>query len=230
MIEFSLGGSGPLTRSLGDASTSGFIRDDAPHWSIEPFIPLTTQSLTEYLIGRDEMAPDETVAFRRFCDLIDRIQQERTGSYHRRFSNLYASVDPDGDGRVPTVAADIEPATASSAPGVDPESLSNEEAELPDSSPILSLCEEILQQAGYRRLSREDIEGCVGVASQWGVPLYVDLELFSELVVYARGDIMEPGSVAEFANCTASNRSRSRSTSECSCTFGFAMMMTRKRI
>jgi hypothetical protein len=58
------------------------------------------------------------------------------------------------------------------------------------SSEVLALCEQILGQAGYRRLSRGDIEGCIGVASQWGVPLHVDLELFERLIVYARGDII----------------------------------------
>jgi hypothetical protein len=47
-----------------------------------------------------------------------------------------------------------------------------------------------LEVAGYRRLSQADIEQCVGVASQWGVPLHVDFELFERLIVFARGDII----------------------------------------
>ncbi|MCG8652024.1 MAG: DUF3754 domain-containing protein [Pirellulales bacterium] len=55
---------------------------------------------------------------------------------------------------------------------------------------MLALCEEVLEAAGYRRLNRQDIEKCVGVASQWGVPLHVDFDLFDELMVFARGDIV----------------------------------------
>ena len=55
---------------------------------------------------------------------------------------------------------------------------------------VIELVDEIMEDAGYRRVKREDIESCVGVASQWAVPLHVDLAMFEHLVVYARGDII----------------------------------------
>lgn len=193
LIDFSLEGSGALTRSLRDASTSGFIQDDAPHWSIEPFIPLSTDWLADYLSGRDELSPDRSVAFAELVARIDRILHDQAGSYHTRFSSFYAPLDPDSDSRRPSSDGGKPPSSAEtphSTQSGDQQALRSRSAAAAMSDDVLTLCEGLLGLAGYRRLSREDIEACVGVASQWGVPLHVDLELFDQLIVYARGDIL----------------------------------------
>jgi hypothetical protein len=190
LVDFSMDGSGPVTRSLNDASTSGFIRDNAPRWSIEPFIPLQISTLVDYLIGRAELDPSEEQPFRQFCSEVDRIQHERSGSYHASFRDSYAPLDPDNDSRDPQTdsAGDQQPQTPIPDTGEtegEPEDTTTEKT-----ADVISLCEEVLGQAGYRRLDHEDIERCAGVVSQWGVPLYVDFELFEQLVVFARGDII----------------------------------------
>ena len=40
---------------------------------------------------------------------------------------------------------------------------------------VIELFGQIMDDAGYKKVERSDIEKCVGVASQWGVPLHVDL-------------------------------------------------------
>ena len=54
----------------------------------------------------------------------------------------------------------------------------------------MELCDQILTDAAFQKLSREDVEKCVGVSSQFGVPLKVNFDLFDQLEVYTRGDII----------------------------------------
>lgn len=189
-------GSGPLTRSLKELSTSGFIRDDAPHWSIEPFIPLHIDPLIDYLIGRRELEQDEVQPFRKFCDDVDRIMHQRSGSYQTRFRHKYVPLDPDNDSRSAHASpAHIDSTGLSAQADADSGAADQNAALATDKTSVrigeaIALCEELLNQAGYHRLSQEDIEQCTGMVSQWGVPLHVDFQLFEQLVVYARGDVI----------------------------------------
>ena len=101
LIDFSLDGSGPLTRSIDDASTSGFIRPDAPHWSIEPYIPLTPETLAEYLIDRGELTDSQQIFFRQWVDQVDKIVREKSLEHQTRFHSLYDRLDPDADAHDP---------------------------------------------------------------------------------------------------------------------------------
>lgn len=193
-IDYSVDGSGPLTRSLDDGGTSGFIRDDAPHWAIEPFIPIEVNTLIEYLTSRGELASEQDDSFREFNHKVNNILHQQRGAYHTRFADAYALFDPDTDSR--------RPAARQSDPQQLPTDLNEtdrnvqRENSLELASPeadvagVISLCEEILQEAGYHRLSQADVEQCAGVSSQWGVPLHVDFGLFNQLLLFARGDII----------------------------------------
>lgn len=48
----------------------------------------------------------------------------------------------------------------------------------------------VLEQANFTRLDRQHIETAIGAASDWGVHLHVDFELFERLEVYSRGDVV----------------------------------------
>jgi hypothetical protein len=186
LLEYSLSDSGPLSRTLIDDSTSGMIRADAPHWSIEPFVPLRCDTLMEYLIGRGELGDLQLASFRRVCAEVDSILQQRSASYQARFSRLYATLDPDADDR--------RPSAGRASPALEPGAASGSAAtgtEVRDTIPeAIALCEEVLSLAGYRRLSQADLENCAAMPGQWGVPLHVDFGLFKRLEVYARGDII----------------------------------------
>ncbi len=193
--DYSIDGSGPLTRSLDDASTSGFIRDDAPHWAIESFIPLDVHTLVEYLLSRGELASEQGEFFCQFSDKVNNILQQRRAAYHTRFSDAYAPLDPDTDCRNPfALRCEEEPRVPSDPNESDRKAQRDRLREHPSPetnvADVISLCEEILQEAGYNRLSQAEVEQSAGVASQWGVPLHVDFELFEQLIVFARGDII----------------------------------------
>ncbi|NND99685.1 MAG: DUF3754 domain-containing protein [Pirellulaceae bacterium] len=170
LASWSIEGSGSFARSLAGASTAGVIREDAPHWGIEPYLPIEARSLREYLIARQELNPDRLAWFQQRCQQIESLVHLRTGSYHTRFAELYAALDPDTDSLIP-------------------EQVDRQESDL-ETTQLMALCDEILIRAGYRRLAQQEIENCVGIASQWGVPLHVNFDLFEHLAVYARGDVV----------------------------------------
>ena len=186
---FSLEGVSTVGRSFYNATTDGLIQADAEHWSIESYIPLKAETLTDYLIQRGELPAIQHGDFRRRCETFDRLHHQRTGAYHRRFSGTYSAVDPDSDckplidaavAESGAVGTEQKPMIAKVEPALGAKKFQQ----------VIDLFDEIMKDAGYKRVKREDIESCVGVASQWGVPLHVDLDLFEHLVVYARGDIM----------------------------------------
>ena len=200
---FSLEGGTTVGRSFYNATTDGLIQEDAGHWAIESYIPLKADGLTDYLVQHGELPAQQHLAFHQRCDTLDRLHHVRTAAYHRRFSGTYASVDPDSDckqlGNAPAASTgqvDASESVAVTKTGaVDTESQSNSTAfesavRAREFQQVIDLFDEIMEDAGYKRVKREDIESCVGVASQWTVPLHVDLDLFQHLVVYARGDIL----------------------------------------
>jgi hypothetical protein len=174
LTNWSIDGTGPLTRGITEASTSGWIDPNASHWSIEAFLPIETQTLLEYLSRRathsselDEPGKADFVrATRQISDHI----AKKTARYHEQFTDQYHAVDPDSVCKIP-LEMQSEP-------------IDNQPEQL------MELCDDILSDAAYKKLSQEDIESCVGVASHWGVPMSANFELFQNLAVYARGDIM----------------------------------------
>ena len=170
LSSWSVEASGSFVRSVSHASTAGVIKEDAAHWAIEPYVPIETRTLSEYLANRGELDPDALVAFQEKCIELEQQVRLRTGSRHTRFAELYGALDPDTECKVP------------------------DSAEVPDadseSKQLMGVCHEILLAAGYRKLDQAEIESCVGVASQWGVPLHVNFDLFEHLAVYARGDVI----------------------------------------
>jgi hypothetical protein len=213
LSKWSIDRTGPLTRSLAEVSTSGWIDPNAAHWSIEPFLPIETAVLIEYLRHRGrqggELDAQKMVAFESHVRKIQDAVEHQVSAYHRDFANRYHAMDPDSDCRHPDSTPDAaDPCgdlTACESPqgvsqGDPPATEVSTEAgggEIPnlssdahDAAELMELFDQILSDAAYEKLTQDDIEQCVGKASPWGVPLKVDFGLFKELAVYARGDII----------------------------------------
>lgn len=126
--------------------------------------------MNEFLANRGELSPDDLAEFQARCARIESVIDARTGSYHTAFSDLYGNLDPDSDSIKPESTAESDLAA--------------------EAIEAAQVCDEILMTAGYRRLDQAEIEACVGVASQWGVPVHVNFDLFEHLAVYARGDVI----------------------------------------
>ncbi|EMI17547.1 hypothetical protein, membrane, partial [Rhodopirellula maiorica SM1] len=167
---------------ISELSASGLISDHPDHWSVELYLPVEPSRLREYLIRRNELSESQQSLFTQAFGQVESILNRNSAAYHTEFSKWYSALDPDSDHRDPLAEesdADTPQDESSDAPPTHPHI-----------SPTLELCERMLIEAGYRRLQQSDIEACVGVASQWGVPLHVDFTLFDHLVVYSRGDIV----------------------------------------
>ena len=204
---FTINGGSTVGRSFYSATTDGMIQDDAGHWSIEPYIPLKAGVLAKYLLERGELPEERYPEFRQRCEAIDRFVHQQTGDYHRDFASHYAPVDPDSDCKPLCVDLSAEtkqdsPETSQSHQGAfnaasqadeTPRQVSEEAGPSETQNAmnhVFELLGKVMHDAGYRKIEQQEIEKCMGIASQWGVPLNVDLGVFEKLVVYARGDIM----------------------------------------
>ncbi len=188
------------------ASASGFISENPRHWAIESFIPINPYDLVPCLARRGELRDDQVEPFRHVAKSIETALGDIAVSYDRRFRELYRGIDPDQDTRRPlgveagyddsgdNDSGDDDNSNDKSSTGVENSGVENSGVTGQSSSgrvlETLELCREVLVQAGYREVSREEIEACVGVASQWGVPLHVEFGMFKQLIVYCRGDII----------------------------------------
>lgn len=204
-------------RRLTYASTEDFVALDAEHWAIEPFIPINTAELVDTCIHRwtTWAEPDTTDAGNRVAPRpldADRLRQVFTGFadllHHRyrplfsRFAQRYSELDPDRDTRpiIPLQPRHDHPgdagqsaATAMTGDGVKGEAgepLDEKARWLVDVQRITDVGKQVLRDAGYTELGREELESSVGVYSEWGVPLHVDFDVFDAIVVYARGDVV----------------------------------------
>ncbi|MEM9586173.1 MAG: DUF3754 domain-containing protein [Planctomycetota bacterium] len=193
----SMEGSGPLTQSLSGVASVGYIRHDADHWAVESYLPVEPDELIRYLLERPEISADLLDRFEQTAQGIERVVAEESGRRIAQFERLYRSRDPDLEtksllaGQVQGYPASLElkAETGEVHGSISPVVAMETEGQ----STIDALCDlfdQTLTEAGYRQLQQSDIEQCVGVASQWGVPLHVDFDVFEKLHVYSRGDIM----------------------------------------
>ena len=197
-------GDGPVTRSLirsplldafGEGSTSGFICDNPAHWAIEAFIPIQPDQWPQFLIDRGELKGEDIgeSRFKQAASEIQQLAQRQAASWQCSFAAAYRAIDPDRDTKrlIPnTNLEDTPPNNTSHADEAEKKEAVQSECLRQEIDSVIDLMHPMLEQAGYKQLSQEQIEQCVGVASQWGVPLHVDFKLFEQLVVYSRGDII----------------------------------------
>lgn len=146
------------------------IPDDAPRWRREHFIPLRRADLVKLLAKDGCLDEQARQQFVRLCDLLAAVFHHEYRDRLEKLKDSYARFNPD--------AVTIE---------VDDASPERRE-ELAEQLFSEFIC--LLERANYQRLSREDIELAVGAASEWGVRLNVEFEVFDRLEVFARGDIL----------------------------------------
>jgi hypothetical protein len=153
------------------ASTAEIILDDPPHWAIESYIPIQSSELIEALLSRKDCPADSHAQLRLLFSAMADLLHHRGRPLHTGFASRYAEIDPDRDTR----------------PVSHPEESAHVMA---DANRIAEMSRQVLVDAGFSEVDRTELEKAVGVASEWGVPLHVDFDVFDLLLVYARGDII----------------------------------------
>lgn len=167
--------------SRDDDTTGGApSASSSPRWRREQFIPIRKSDLVRLLAADERLAEEHREHFRQLCELLAATFHFE---YHRRLEglkDLYAAFNPDAD--------TCELVEISEAKRV----------VLRDN--LFDHFVALLERANYQRLTRDQIQNAIGVASHWGVRLNVDLDSFSQLEVFSRGDVVETRSRRRWQN------------------------------
>ncbi len=135
------------------------------------FIPLARSELVEFLCADRSLGEGEPELFHSLCEQIAAVYHL---DYHRRLIELkqaYLPFDPDND------TTRLLPLTAE-----------ERQTRLND---LLSDFAWLLERAGFKHLSRGEIEPALQRASDWGIHMDVDFSVFEHVALFARGDTMQ---------------------------------------
>ena len=153
-----------------DSVPHDVVDPEAPHWRREHFIPVRKMELIQLLAKKTGLTDPEREEFLQVCRVLDATLHFE---YQRQLDHLkeaYAPFNPDSDTRTLRERS---------------------EEQLEELSPrVFDSFTYLLKRANYERLTRDQIQNVVGAASDWGVRLQVDLEIFDRLEVFVRGDII----------------------------------------
>jgi hypothetical protein len=151
-------------------AVNGPVRDSGSR-SREHFIPVRKAELIRLLANDARVHEEEPHQFDQLCTLLAATIHYRYHSRLEDLKELYAPFNPD------SVTRELQRPNDDQRQRLVPV--------------LFDKFTELLQRANYRRLSRNEIDQAVGVASDWGVRLQVDFEVFDRLEVYVRGEAVE---------------------------------------
>lgn len=137
----------------------------------EYFIPLARSELVDFLCADRSLTDSDRESFRALCEQIASVYHEE---YHGRLVELkqaYLPFDPDSD------TTCLVPLTA--------------ERRQRRLNELMSDLAWLLERAGFKHLSRGEIEPALASASDWGVRVNVDFSAFEHAAIFARGDTMQ---------------------------------------
>jgi hypothetical protein len=155
-----------------DSSASGdAMKDGEATFRREHFIPISRHDLSELLPDYCDLDSTLQQQFHEVCLLLDALMHQR---YHHRLNRLlqiYAHLDPDHTLiKTSEVSALLR------------DSLTDQ---------FFEELKFLLEKGNYRRLDEKEIGKAVEAASQLGIRLQVDFDVFNRLEVYARGNANE---------------------------------------
>jgi len=138
----------------------------------EEFIPLRKPDLVTLLtreLGEDNSCAD---SFRQLCRMVEATLHFEYHTVLESLKDLYAQFDTDRETAEPEIAEPLN------------EDQFNERADK-----LFNEFAWLMERANFRRLSRDDIEQVLGVASEWGVKVDFDFDVLDRLEVFARGNV-----------------------------------------
>jgi hypothetical protein len=135
----------------------------------EHFIPLRKTDLVDLLCSDKDFPRQDLDAFRRFCRLVSATYHFE---YHRRLEELkdaYAPFDPDADTR-PLVKLTSE----------------QKQGRLDD---LFKEFAWLMERANFQHLTMDTVRAALEGASDWGINMDVDFNVFERLEIFSRGDV-----------------------------------------
>lgn len=135
----------------------------------EHYIPLRKSDLIEMLAEDGRLATQERGPFRQLCKLIGAIWHFEYLETLDALKDTYAPFDPDS----------VTP----------PRRVLSPERRAAEMDHFFERFIALMERANYKRLSRNDIEAAIaGGASDWGVNMHVDFDVFERLELFVRGE------------------------------------------
>lgn len=162
----------PSTTSPKSTEPRGELEQSRPpeHWAREKFIPIRAADLIRRLTANPTLSAVERDRFQQLCRLLMATFHYEYHDKLKELKNLYAPFDPDAD----TVLS---------------ESLNSARRQR-QADELFERLGWLLERANFERLTPGDIKQALNAASDWGLQLSINLEMFDRLEVYARGDIL----------------------------------------
>lgn len=136
----------------------------------EHYIPVRKRDLVDLLCRQPGLDDEAKAQFRQLCRLLDATLHF---GYHTQLEELkdaYSVFDPDSETK-PLV----------------PHTPAEREQQL---DRLFDRFVELMERGNFVRLSREHLHEALAAASDWGLNLAVDFEVFDRLEIFARGDTM----------------------------------------
>ncbi|MFO0929260.1 MAG: DUF3754 domain-containing protein [Gemmataceae bacterium] len=138
----------------------------------EHYLPIRKADLVD-LLAADPRVAAEREPFRQLCRLIGAIWHFEYLGTLDRLKDTYAPFDPD-----------------SVTPPLKPPSGDQRTARMDQ---FFEQFVALMERANYKRLSRNDIDAAIeGGASDWGVNMHVDFDVFERLELFVRGEVKSP--------------------------------------
>ncbi len=150
------------------------------HWAREKFIPVRAADLIRRLSARITLTASDRERFQQLCRLL---MATFHYEYHDKLKELkesYAPFDPDADTLLPKSLTPVEQQRRADE--------------------LFERLGWLLERANFERLTPGDIKQALNAASDWGLQLSVNLDMFDRLEVYARGDIVSSKTCRRWRN------------------------------
>ena len=155
------------------ASASGVPTELPPDETAQPrehFIPLRKVELVKLLAEDKDLTADQRQQFGELCKVVGSTIHFH---YHQKLEEqkeAYFSLDPDVDERTREPSSPVH---------------EDQQAGI-----VFDKFGELMERANFRKLSTEEVHSSLDSATQWGLNLKVDFNIFERLDVYARGDVL----------------------------------------
>jgi hypothetical protein len=134
----------------------------------EHFIPIRRSELLELLCADKNLKPEERDAFRQFVRLIVATLHYEDNQRLEELKDSYAPFDPDRDTKQLT-----------------PLSAAERQHRLND---LFCDFSSLMVRAGFKHMTKTDLEPLLNHASNWGVLMDVDFSCFEQIAIFCRGD------------------------------------------
>jgi hypothetical protein len=135
----------------------------------EHYIPLRKSDLVGLLLADKQLPPDAREDFKQFCKLISAVFHFEYLERLERLKDFFAPFDPDSQTRP-----------------LKPLPLDQREKKLDQ---LFAEFTSLMERANFKRLTKADIEAAMeGGASDWGINMEVDFNVFERLELFMRGE------------------------------------------